>query len=92
MCAFNSVLWLKLSVVASVALLGGCLTSAPSIGGGSATPVTGAAGGATSTGGNGKLERCPETLGTIRIEENTNASWYNHYYSQYRLGDRKSVV
>ena len=92
MRALNSVHWLKLSAVASVAsaasaaLLGGCLATAPSLGGGSASPVTGAAGGATSTGGNGKLERCPETLGTIRIEENTNASWYNHYNSQYRLG------
>ena len=86
MRTLNPVLWSRLGAAASASLLSGCLATAPSLGGGSTTPVTGAAGGATATGGNTKLERCPETLGTIRIEENTNASWYNHYYSQYRLG------
>jgi curli biogenesis system outer membrane secretion channel CsgG len=86
MRALHPVHWLKLGAVASATLLGGCLATAPSLGGGSASPVTGATGGASSTGGNNKLERCSETLGTIRIEENTNASWYSHYYSAYRLG------
>ncbi len=78
--------WVKLGAVAAASLLGGCLATTPTMGGGSASPVTGATGGATSAGGNSKLERCPETLGTIRIEENTNAPWYNHYNSSYRLG------
>lgn len=71
---------------ASVALLGGCLATTPTIGGGSATPVAGAAAGASAEGTNSNLERCSETLGTIRIEENTNASWYSYYNSNYRLG------
>ena len=86
MRALKSGEWCKLGAVVAASLLGGCLATTPTTGGGSTSPVTGAAGGATSTGGNSKLERCPETLGTIRIEENTNASWYNHYNSNYRLG------
>lgn len=86
MRAIPKVRWWQLGALASAALLSGCLATAPSLGGGSASPVTGAAGGATATGNNSKLERCGETLGTIRIEENTSSGWYNHYYSTYRLG------
>lgn len=67
-------------------LLSGCLSTAPTIGGGSSTVVTGAAGGATSAGANTGIEKCTETLGTLRIEENTTAPWYGYYNSNYRLG------
>lgn len=75
-----------LALCAVTLLLGGCLATTPSSGGGSATQVTGAAAGSAAPNANSKLERCGETLGTIRIEENTGASWYSYYNSNYRLG------
>jgi curli biogenesis system outer membrane secretion channel CsgG len=73
-------------VIAMPAILAGCLATAPTSGGQSATAVTGAAAGETTEGANSALERCPETLGTLRIEENTNASWYSQYMSRYQTG------
>jgi hypothetical protein len=72
--------------VAALAALSGCLATAPTVGEGSATVVSGGAGGASAEGANSKLEKCPETLGTVRIEENTNAGWYSAYSSRYRTG------
>jgi curli biogenesis system outer membrane secretion channel CsgG len=71
---------------AAAALLSGCLATAPSIGGGSAGPATGSAGGATTTGANSTLEKCTETLGTVSIDEQTNAPWYAQYMSRYQTG------
>ena len=73
-------------VMAAPAVLAGCLATNPTSGGGSATAVTGAAAGETTAGANSTLERCPETLGTLRIEENTNASWYGQYNARYGTG------
>ena len=73
-------------MLAALALLAGCPATMPTVGGGSASPVTGAAGGSSTAGANASLERCPETLGTLRSEENTSASWYSYYQSNYRLG------
>lgn len=73
-------------LIAVPALLAGCLATTPSSGGGSATAVTGAAAGESTAGANSSLERCPETLGTLRIEENTNASWYGPYNARYGTG------
>lgn len=70
-------------LVASTLVAAGCATT-PGSGGQSGTAVTGAAGGANAAGANSSLATCPQTLGTVRIEENTNASWYQHYTSQYR--------
>lgn len=67
-------------------LLSGCLATAPSVGGGSAGPATGSAGGSTATGANSTLEKCTETLGTISIDEQTNAPWYGYYMSRYQTG------
>lgn len=72
--------------IAVAAALSGCLATNPSSGGGSATAMTGAAAGETTEGANSALERCPETLGTLRIEENTNASWYGAYNQRYGTG------
>lgn len=72
--------------------LAGCLATAPSLGGGSATAVTGAAAGGSAAAANSKLERCPETLGTIRIEENVNAPWYAYYNQNYRLGSTAPLL
>lgn len=81
-----------LSVLAATALLSGCLATAPSLGGGSATAVTGAAAGGESAGANSKFERCTETLGTIRIEEDTAAPWYSYYRNNYRLGSTVPIL
>lgn len=82
----------KLIALLPVTLFAGCLATAPTSGGQSATQVSGAAGGATSAGENSRLEKCNETLGTLRIEENTNAGWYAHYNSTYHLGSTVPVL
>jgi curli biogenesis system outer membrane secretion channel CsgG len=74
-----------LTPVAAV-LLTGCLATTPQSGGQSATAATGAAAGASTEGASSSLETCTETLGTIRIDEQTNAGWYAAYVSQYRMG------
>jgi curli biogenesis system outer membrane secretion channel CsgG len=82
-----------LAVTSFAALaLSGCVATTPTVGGGSATPVTGAAGGATATGANANLEKCTETLGTLRIEENTAAPWYAYYQQNYRVGSTVPVL
>ncbi len=58
----------------------------PQPGGGHATQAQGAAAGGTSTEANSQLESCSETLGTISIDEQTNAGWYSAYQSQYKMG------
>lgn len=78
--------------LAAAALLGGCVATAPTIGGGSVSPVTGAAAGGTAAGANSSIERCAETLGTLRIEENTSAPWYGYYNGNYRLGSTVPVL
>lgn len=77
-------------ISASVALLPGCLATAPSMGGGNST-VTGAAGGGSSEGATGKLEQCQETLGTLAMEEDVNAPWYAQLRS-YQLGSTIPVL
>lgn len=71
---------------ASALLLSGCLATAPSVGGGSGTAASGSAAGASAEGANSALAKCKETLGTVRIEENTSAGWYTAYSSRYRTG------
>jgi hypothetical protein len=80
--------WLVLGLVAP--MLGGCLASMPSIGGGHATAVTGAAAGSTSVGANEKLEKCDKPLGVVRIQEDRNADWYRYYYG--RLGSTAPLL
>jgi curli biogenesis system outer membrane secretion channel CsgG len=75
-----------LLLAASALVLSGCLSTGPSIGGGSATAVTGAAAGGAAPNANSKLERCEESLGTLRIEENIESPWYRYYFSNYKLG------
>lgn len=86
----NANMWVRCSALlgagASLALLSGCLATAPSVGGGSGTVAGGSAAGASAEGANSALEKCKETLGTLRIEENTSAGWYTAYSSRYRTG------
>lgn len=58
----------------------------PQPGGGHATQAQGAAAGGNTSEANSQLETCPETLGTISIDEQTNAGWYSAYQSQYKMG------
>ena len=78
--------------VVTSALLTGCLATAPQSSGQSATQVSGAAGGATAAGESDTLQKCPETLGTMRIEENTNAGWYGYYAANYKLGSTVPIL
>jgi curli biogenesis system outer membrane secretion channel CsgG len=73
-------------------VLTGCLATTPQSNGQSATVGTGSAGGATATGANSKLESCPATLGTIRIDEQTSAGWYATYASRYGTGSTLPVL
>jgi len=56
-------------------LLAGCLATAPKMGEDKGT-VSGAAGGAQAENQNNQLERCDETLGTIALQEDTQAPWW----------------
>jgi len=67
--------------------LSGCLATTPTTGSGeSATVATGSAAGGATSGASSQLETCTETLGTVSIDEQTNAGWYSAYQSQYRMG------
>jgi curli biogenesis system outer membrane secretion channel CsgG len=70
--------------------LAGCMATTPTSGGGSISPVKGAAAGATAAGADSGLERCPTTLGTLRIDEDRSAAWYGHYGS--RLGSTAPLL
>jgi len=62
-------------IALSPLLLAGCLATAPKMGEDKGT-VSGAAGGATAENQNSSLERCDETLGTITLQEDTQAPWW----------------
>ena len=61
--------------LAAAAALSGCLATTPTMGENKGT-VSGAAGGATTEGGNAALEHCDDTLGTMALQEDTSAPWY----------------
>lgn len=55
------------------------------------TTATGSAGGANSENANSTLEHCPETLGTIAIEEDTAQPWF-HSLQEQQLGPTTPVL
>lgn len=59
----------------AVVVLGGCGSTTPSMGGNKGV-VSGSAGGSTTEGNNSQLEKCAETLGTVAIDEDSQAPWY----------------
>ena len=67
-----------------------CWATEPILGG-SKTPVTGAAGGATSEGASSQLEHCNESLGTMAVVEDQSAAWYGGL-RQYNLGSTVPVL
>ena len=86
--------WLPEPLVACIAALlalGMGAAGAQEIGGGSKGAVTGAAGGATSEGGNSALEHCDQTLGTIGVVEDQSAPWFQTLRS-YKLGTTVPVL
>lgn len=81
----------KLSLLAtSIVVLAGCVATAPTVGGGSASPTTGVAAGGNAVGASDKLERCDATLGTLRIEEDLGSPWYRYYGS--RMGSTSPLL
>lgn len=69
--------------ILAVGLLAGCGVQ---MGDNSArTPVTGAAGGASSQNANAQLQRCDQSLGTLAVVEDQNAQWYYRLTREYQL-------
>lgn len=79
-----------LVICAAALALSGCLATAPSLGGNKGT-VSGSAGGASTDGENTSLEKCPESLGTLAIYEDTSAPWY-YSLRQHQLGSTVPVL
>lgn len=79
-------------LAASIAALAltGCLATTPETGG-SKTAVTGAAGGSTAEGASSTVERCDQSLGTLGLVEDQNATWYQTLRS-YQLGSTIPVL
>jgi len=77
-------------LVAAALMMQGCLSTAPKIGGGTAS-AGGAAGGETAENQNKGLERCDETLGTMAMEEDQSAPWYAQLRG-YQLGSTIPVL
>jgi hypothetical protein len=73
-----------LAAVAAVAL-GGCLQQGTASG-----PVTGAAAGGTSVGGG--VVRCPETLGTIAIDDGRQAGWWGPFTARTQITTIEPMV
>jgi len=71
-------------------LLGGCGSTAPSMGGNKGV-VSGSAGGESTQGNNSQLEKCGETLGTVALQEETNAPWY-YELRGHQLGSTLPVL
>ncbi len=81
---------LVLATSTTLLLLTGCVATAPKMGEAKGT-VTGAAGGGAAEGQNSQLERCDETLGTLGVQEDSNAPWFIQL-RQYQLGSTLPVL
>ncbi|HHM04754.1 MAG TPA: peptidoglycan-binding protein [Gammaproteobacteria bacterium] len=82
-----------LSATTFTVVLSGCLSTMPTLGGGSGGTVTGAAAGARSVNQNSQLESCDKTLGTVTVFEDQSLPWWNYYHQHYRhLGSTVPVI
>lgn len=79
-----------LAAALASALLAGCGSTAPTLGENKGV-VSGAAGGESTEGQNSQLENCPESLGTLAIEEDTTAPWYYQLH-EHQLGSTIPVL
>lgn len=81
----------KLMICAMAVTLFGC-DALPIKLGGSSTPATGAAGGATAQSANAALEKCEKPLGTLAVIEDTAQPWYGILTNQYQLPSTVPVL
>ena len=81
---------LAIAASAATVLLGGCLATAPTMGGDKGV-VSGSASGGAAANENTQLEKCGETLGTIAVVENQYAPWY-YELRNHRLGSTVPVL
>lgn len=78
---------------AAIFSMSGCVSTMPSLGGGSGNTVTGAAAGSTTEGSNSSLESCDVALGTLRVFEDKKLSWWREYRRHYpKLGSTLPVI
>ncbi|MEO1459537.1 MAG: hypothetical protein AAFV49_18510 [Pseudomonadota bacterium] len=61
-------------------LLAGCMGGSVSQGTGG-TAISGSTGGATSVNASSNLERCPETLGTLAVDDGRQYAWWGRFSS-----------
>jgi len=80
----------RVAVALAAAALAGCQATAPTLGGGG-TVVTGGAGGASSAGASSQLKTCPESLGTLAVDEDQRAPWF-HDLQRFKLGPTNPVL
>jgi hypothetical protein len=80
----------RLVAVGLALALAGCASTAPTMGENKGV-VSGAAGGGTAEGQNSQLEKCPETLGTMSIDEDQSAPWY-YQLREHQLGSTTPVL
>ncbi|MFC3120708.1 hypothetical protein [Agaribacter flavus] len=91
MCSLNKIL--VASALASIISLGGCMSTSPTLGGGSGNTVTGGAAGGSSANNNTQLEKCDTPIGTASIFEDQQSVWWRGYYSRYpKLGSTTPVI
>ncbi len=81
----------SLAIASALLALGGCVSTAPVVGGGEKGPITGSAGGATTANANSSLERCDQSLGTLGVVEDQAASWFQELRN-YKLGSTVPVI
>lgn len=82
---------LYVGIVSALLAMGGCVSTAPVVGGGDKGPVTGSAGGAATENKNSALEHCDASLGTLGVVEDQNASWFQELRN-YKLGSTVPVI
>jgi hypothetical protein len=81
----------SLAIGAALLAFGGCVSTAPVVGGGEKGPVSGSAGGATTANANSTLEHCDASLGTLGVVEDQAATWYQELRN-HKLGSTVPVI
>ena len=73
--------------------LSACLSTAPTLGGGTNNLISGSAGGESVQGESAQLEKCDAPLGTMAMFEDTAKPWWNRYRTDYpQLGSTLPVL
>lgn len=69
----------------AIVLTAGCLPEGIIKQGAASGPVSGSAGGGTSVGAAGNLERCTETLGTLAVDDGRDKTWWSYFYRKTQI-------